>query len=1045
MRREERSVVGFFIRNFRFTYLIMAAIVALGAFSVFSLPREADPEIKIPFGVVTAFYPGASPTDVEELLTDKLEEKIKNLDNLRRYTSSSGQNISTIFVEFTAEADLRESYQKLRDAVSEARSGLPPEAEDPVVTEIRVNDFPIVVYNLVCEADAECALEQSADRIQSELESIAGVSKVEIVGGQEREFQVIVDQAKLTSYGFSLSQVIGAISRANFNQPVGDITIDGYKYSVRVEGRIAAAEALENVVVATYGDTPVFLKDLARVVDGFKEQETKARIGFPGEPSRPTVSLQLYKKTGGNIINIVAAADGRIAEFNTEHAAAATSIAKTSDNSFYIKDSLRTLGTSGLQTMALIVILLFLVLGLRGALITGISVPLAFLMALTFLYVQGETLNSIVLYSLVISLGIMVDNSIIIMEGINEFVVKYRKSPLNAALLSVWNYRWPITAGTLTTVAAFLPMLLVSGILGEFLSYIPITISATLLSSLFVALVVIPTLSSRLIRLKNGENNHESAAPAPKKLGRQYERCAGVINRVKCRYEALMKYIMPSRKRRRGVIIGVWLIFILAIAVPLTGMMEVKMFPNIDFETIYVTIEMPPGTVLEKTEETVRGAERIVAAVPEIRSYVTSLGSKLSFQGASGQGPNVATITVNLTPERERERRSTVIAADLREQLRAVRDGRIIIEEVNAGPPSGAPIEVRIYGPKIDELADIAARHENILKGIPGVINVQNSLNESVGEFTYTLDRQLANYYGLDIVSVAAALRQAVFGVKASAVTLEGEEVDITVRYDKRYFADANALKEFLVITPRGEYLPLSKIATIDLKPSLQAINHRDGERIVTVTANVAEGTNLQMALKTLDDERAGLTIPEDYRVVIGGELEEIAESYRETFLSMIIAVILIAFILVLQFNSFRQPFIILSTLPLAIIGVIIGLNLLRMPFSFPAFLGVVALAGVAVNNAIVLIDRINKNLELGMARIDGIIEAGVARLQPIFLTSLTTIAGIFPLVFADEIWRGFSIALIFGLAFSTVLTLVVVPILYNAITHKHRFTDKYD
>ncbi|MCU0679167.1 MAG: efflux RND transporter permease subunit [Planctomycetes bacterium] len=1049
LKREEKSLAGFFIKNYRFTYLIMAAILLLGGFAILAMPREADPEVKIPFAVVSTVFPGGSPVDVEELVTNKIEEKVKNLDDLRQYTSSSGQSVSSIFVEFAAEADLQASYQKLRDAVDEAKSGLPPEAEDPVVTEIRVNDFPIVVYSLVCAPAtpaAVCSLEEYAESIQSELEGIAGVSKAEIVGEEEREFQVIVDQARLVNYGLSLGQVIGAIARANFNLPAGRITIDGYEYGVRVQGKLPAAEALQDVVVATYDNTPVYLRDVAKIVDGYKEQETKARIGFFNEPSQPTISLQVYKKTGGNIINIVAAADQKIADLSVSRLPAAVKAVKTSDNSYYIKDSLNTLGFSGVQTMVLIFALLYLVLGWRGALITGLSVPIAFLMGFVFLYARGETLNSIVLYSLVISLGIMVDNSIIIMEGINEYVTKFRKSPLEAALLSVWNFKWPITAGTLTTVAAFLPMLLVSGILGEYLSFIPITISATLLSSLFVALVIVPMLSTRAIRVHN--NGQTGVRPAAngglKRLGGQYERCAGIVNRVKCRYEKLMRNIMASRARRRTIIISAWAVFCLAVLVPLTGLMKIQMFPPVDFETIYVTVEMPANTAQAKTDEVVKEAERIVAQLPEIKSYVTSLGTKLSFQGEGGRGPNLSTITANLKPAAERNRRSAAIAAELRGKLAALSSGRLSVDEVSAGPPTGAPIEVRIYGPDNAVLAQLADGVEKILAGQPEVINIESSVAESTGEFTYTIDRAQANYYGLDITAVAAHLRNAVYGAKASAVTLDGRDIDITVKYDERYFSDANALGGLLLATPRGEYIPLNKIASFSLEPALEAINHRDGERLVTVTADLAAGGDLPAVLAAFNEAAGSLKQPEDYRVVVGGELEDIAQSYRETFLSMIVAVIMIAFILVLQFNSFRQPFIILSTLPLAIIGVIAGLNLLRMPFSFPVFLGIVALAGVAVNDAIVLIDRINKNLELGMDRIEGIIEGGVARLQPIFLTSVTTIAGIFPLIFADEIWRGFSIALIFGLISSTILTLVVVPILYNAITHKDRFTAKY-
>ncbi|MFH1427390.1 MAG: efflux RND transporter permease subunit [Patescibacteria group bacterium] len=1041
LKKESRSMAGFFIRNFRFTYLIILAILVLGAFSLFSLPREADPEVKIPIAVVTTIFPGATPTDTEELITNKIEEKIKNLDDLKRYTSSSGQGVSSVVIEFAAEADLKDSYQKLRDEVSKAKPSLPPEAEDPIVTEIRISDMPIVTYSIVCQEDGreDCQIRDFVDRIQTALEGIADVSKVEIVGEEEREFQILASQTKLASYNISLGQIISAIARTNYNLPAGNIDIDGFNYSVRVKGKFKEISNLEEMVVTTFNNTPIYLKDIALVRDGFKERKTESRIGLPGQLTKDTISFQVYKKTGGNIINIVEAADLTVKKLKEKNLPKFLTIIKTNDNSWFIKDTLNTLGRSGLQTMVLIILLLFLVLGLRGAIITGVSVPIAFLIAFIFLYTNDQTLNSIVLYSLVISLGLMVDNSIIIMEGINEYITYHNKTPLEAALLSVWNFKWAITAGTLTTVAAFAPMLLVSGILGEFFSYIPKTISATLISSLFVALVIIPTLSSRFIKTK--ANGLQVGGQDKKIIHKRHKRFAGYINKIKKVYVRLMWSLLPNKKRRRLFMATAWILFILAVAIPATGMMKIEMFPPIDFDTFWITIEMPVGTTLENTKAKAAEVEEIVADIPELKSYVTSLGSLFSFDmGGGSSGAHVATIAVNIVDRSERDRKSYVIANECRKKVEATQGAIVKLEEGSAGPPTGAPIEVRIYGPETQELTIISTQIVNFLEDIEGTLNINDSLEEATGEFTFVIDKQQANYYGLDIITIASTLRNAIYGAKASAVTIGGEDIDITVKYDKDKFISVRDLENILIFTPKGENIALRQIAELSLEPSLLAINHRDGEEIVTVSAQKEDKANLAVILEELEKKINALNLPSGYRIEVGGEIEDIEQSYRELFLSMIVAVILIAFILVLQFNSFRQPFIILTTLPLAIIGVIIGLNILRMPFSFPAFLGIISLGGIAVNDAIVLVDRINKNCQAGMERVEAIIEAGQARMQPIFLTSLTTIAGIFPLLWASELWRPFSITLIFGLTFSTALVLVVVPILYLGFTRKDRF-----
>lgn len=1034
---EEKKITGFFIKNYRFTYLIIFAVVAMGLFSLFSLPREANPEIRVPFAVVTAVLPGANPSDTEELLTDKIEEKVKNLDDLKLYNSSSGQSFSSVFVEFDASADLEESFRKLREAVDEAKPNLPEEAEDPIVTEISFSDFPIVTYSLVGDyTDVE--LKEFADALQENFENIKDVSRVPLQGGREREFQVIIDQTKLVNFNISLSQVVGAIARTNFNLPAGNIEVDGFKYNVRVKGKFASAEVLNEVVVTTFKDSPVYIRDLGTVVDGFKDQETESRIGFKGVEPRNTISLQIFKQTGGNILDIVDEskevanklhADGTLPEDLT--------IELTNDNSVFIRDDLNRLGRSGIQTMILIVLILLIVLSFRGAFITGLSVPIAFLMAFIFLNIEGMTLNGIVLFSLVLSLGLMVDNSIVIIEGINEYITKYGKTVYEAAVLSVWNFKWAIIAGTMTTVSAFLPLLLVSGILGEFLGVMPKTISATLISSLFVAIVVIPTLISRFLKVKQLDNG--TTMRDRDKARHQHVR--NFRRWLKVHYSSFLRSVLPSKKRRRLMLGAAWLLFVLSVMLPATGLMKIEMFGNVDVDYFIMNIRLPAGSALIKTKAVTEQVERIIAEIPELDNYVTNIGSSLSLDvGAGGSSAtHLANLTVNLVDDKERDRKSFEVAESIRPQLNKIQGADIRVEELSAGPPTGAPIEMRLTGDDLIELADISTGIINYFEGIDGVINVRDSLEESTGDFTFTVDKQKANFYGLDIATIAGTLRNAIFGVEASTVTLDGDEIDITVKYNKDKFNDASDLENILIITPAGLTVPLRQVAELKIEPSLLSISHRNGDRVVIVRADVEEGVNLQNILKDFEEFTTSLTIPTNYAINVGGEVEDIEQSFRETFLSMIVAVILIAFILVLQFNSFRQPFIIIFVLPLAIIGVIFGLNVLRMPFSFTAFIGIVALSGIVVNDAIVLIDRVNKNISYGMEFIESIIEGGLARMQPIFLTTLTTVAGVFPLIFADELWRGLAVSIIFGLTFSTILTLIMVPIMYVGFCRKEK------
>lgn len=1024
-RKEEKSFFGFFIKNYRFTYLIIFASIVLGFFFLLTMPREADPEVKVPFASVLTIYPGANPNDVEELITNKLEEKIKDIDNLNKFSSSSGMGFSSIFVEFEAEADITSSMQKLRDATNQAKAQLPQESEEPIVSEINITDIPIVTYSLVGNfSDAE--LKEYADTLKQEFKSIKSVSRVNILGGLEKEIQVIVNQTSLANFNISLSQIINAIKSNNINLPIGDIEIDNLEYNIRAQGKYVNPENLGDIVVATYQNSPIYLREIAQINNTFKKQDTKSRIGTKEELPKNTISLQIFKKTGGNILSIVGDSQNAIKKLQeNENIPASLEVLKTNDNAAYIRKDIKTLGTSGLQTMVLIIIILFIAIGFRASIITSFSVPMAFLMAFIFLAAQDMTLNGMVLFSLVLSLGLMVDNSIVIIEGINEYSNKYKQSAYKASLLSIANYKWPIIAGTMTTISAFLPMLLVSGIMGQYLSIMPITISATLFSSLFVALVIIPTLSYRFVKKKNSNNdfNHEIQ----------------ILSKFKIKYEELLRKVFLNKRKRRLSLGAVWALFIIAVLIPAQGLMPIQMFPRVDIDYFVVNVELPIGSTLEQTSAIVSEIENKITKLPELDNFVTNIGTSASVgitDNQGGDGSHLASITVNLVDSGERKRASYEISQVMRDNLKSFTSAKITIEELSAGPPTGAPIEIRISGKNQDELSKALKQVKDIFSQIPGVINIKDNLEDSPGEFVFSFDQAKLNYYGLTTVSAASAVRSAVHGTKAGEVLQSGDDIDITVKYSEKEFQNVNDLRDILIFTSKGN-INLAEIAKIEIKPALLSIRHKDGNNVIILRADTETGVNLTEVLATFQNKLKEFNFSNDIKIETGGEVEDIDKSFRETFLSMIVAVLLISIILVLIFNSFRQPLIIIFTLPLAVIGVIFGLLLLGMPFSFTAFIGIVALSGIVVNDAIILIDRINKNLKAGVDFTESIVESGIARMQPILLTSLTTIAGIFPLIYADELWRGFSISVIFGLMFATILTLFVIPVMFYVLCHK--------
>ena len=1016
----------------------MGIIFLAGVYSIFTMPKESEPEIAIPYAMVNTFYPGANPDDVEQFVTEKLEEKIENLDNLKTYNSSSTVGMSSIFVEFSAEADIDKSIQELKDQVDSAKNSIAKEADDPIVTELNISDYPILTYSLFGDySDAQ--LKDYADMVQSELEGISGVSRVPIIGGVEREFQVLLDQKQIAAYNLSVAQIVSSITNSNINIPSGSIEIDDYEYNVRVKGRFEKITDLGDVVVANFRNTPIFLRDVAEVVDTFKDTKTQSSIGFAGGASQNAISLQIYIKTGGNIIDIVNDAEETIAVLNESNQFPdGLELLKTNDNAQFILDDIRTLGKSGLQTMVLIVLFLFAVLGIRGALITGFSVPIAFLIAFFVLDAQGMTINGIVLFSLVLSLGLMVDNSIIVMEGITEYITKYKKTPKQAALLAIWNYRWPIIAGTMTTVCAFAPMLLVSGIMGEYIGIIPKTISTTLIASLFTALIIIPTLAARKYKHINGNGNGDTDNVENKK--KKQHRSVWIstqIKRLNVHYIKHLKNILPYKKKRRKMILMAFGLFLIVSLLPVVGLVKVEMFPRIDIDYFVVNVKLPNGAVLDSTLEVSKEAEAIILEIPELENYVLNAGGSYSFQGGSSSSENLSNIIVNLSSTGDRDRKSYEIIESVRPQLEAISQAEIKIEALSGGPPTGQPIDVRIYGNDLGVLSGLAEDYKSVLENIEGTLNVDDTLEESTGEIVFYIDRDKAKLYGLDTATIAMSIRQAVYGASSSTVSVDGDDVDITVKFRKDKLRNVEDISNITISTFSGQSVLLSQVADVSFEPSVLSINRYEGERVVRVTSGTTTTGNVREITAEFNETRESMPVPDGYRVEIGGEVEEIQKSFTEMFLSMILAVILIFIILVLQFNSYKQPFIIIFSLPLAIIGAIFGLLVMRLPFSIPAFIGIIALSGIVVNDAIVLIDRINKNLARGVGFIDGIIEAGIARMKPIFLTSATTIAGIFPLTFTNEMWRGLGFSVIFGLLFATVLTLFFVPIMYAGMCRK--------
>ncbi|PIS04719.1 MAG: hypothetical protein COT81_04850, partial [Candidatus Buchananbacteria bacterium CG10_big_fil_rev_8_21_14_0_10_42_9] len=863
IERANQSVLGFFVRRMRITIILTAVIVLLGFYAVTTLQREADPEVKIPIAIVTTVFPGASPLDVEDLVTNEVESKLESLENLDEITSTSALGISTVVVEFQAEADLEESIRKLKDKVDEV-SDLPDDAADPVVTEVRANDFAIVTFSLIGDLTDE-ELKRIGKDVQDELEKINDVSRVNLIGAREREFSVEVNRGALDRSGVTLNQVISSIQQANHNFPLGSVDVDGINYNVRTVGKFLTGEELGRVAVGDTSSGQVLLRDVAEVKDQLAKAQTLSRISLKGSAPQPTVSLSVYKKTGGDIISIVDRARAAVEDMQARGSIPETvRVDVTNDNSQFIRDDLKTLGRSGIQTVFLILILLSIVLNRRKAIITAIAIPLIFFMALFIVKLQGGTLNSLTLFSLVLSLGLLVDTSIIILEGIQEGLRK-GYSPKDSALLSVQTYLWPVTAGVLTTISAFVPMLLVSGILGEYLKVLPITISSTLGSSLFIALVLLPGFIGWSL----------SKVPVEKQLKHTaYNRFIDWLER---KYRLAMDNLMNFKQYRKRLIAIVGTAFVAAMAILIIAI-PVEMFPQVDIDFFYVEIELPAGTVLEETEKVVADVERRLREIPEIESFVTSVGAgganTFNFGSSASNNSHLASITINLIDEKDRDKASYEVAKNLREQLSAIQGGRIVVDELNAGPPTGAPVEIRIIGDDLAVLNQLSREVVAMLESIEGVIEIESDEKISPPEFAFSLDQEKLGQYGLTSLSVGSVLRSAIYGFDATTVTAGDEDIEVVVRYPESILVTPEDVKNIEVNTPTGETIKLQQIADFNLTPALENIRHTDLKRIVNVRAQNEAGIPISQVLPRVEKGVAAIAKPAGHQIVIGGEVE---------------------------------------------------------------------------------------------------------------------------------------------------------------------------
>ena len=1023
------------IKRYVTVFTLMVVVVFMGANSYMALPRESTPDVKIPFVVVMAPYFGTSPGDMENLVTRKLEQQLKGIADLEEMTSISSEGFSQVVLEFDTDVEMSDALQKVRDAVEMAKPDLPQDVrEDLTIQEISSSDWPIMQIVLSSDYDA-VELKKVGEDLQEELERIPGVLAVNLSGGVEQEVRIDVDAKRLRFYGLGFIDVSDAIRFENVTIPGGSLPLGTYDYQIRVPGEFKSIDVIPDILINPGVETPVYIRDVAEVSLGLKDRESISRLN-----GQEAVVLTVTKRSGENIIRIAdeihAKLDALLPGFPE-----GTQLSVTGDVSVFIRDMVNELENNIISGLILVVLVLFLFLGTRNSLFIAAAIPFSMLISFMVLRALDVTLNMVVLFSLILALGMLVDNAIVIVENIFRFRMR-GKSRAEAAREATDQVSGAVIASTLTTICAFGPLIFWPGIMGEFMRYLPITVVVTLIASLIVALVFNPVLCARFMTVpKDG---------GPKK--RPGNRLLEMGLRG---YEPILRWALHHRAMTlTGMTVLLFLVFILF------GMFNsgVELFPDSEPTYAYVGIEAPSGTRLEVSDVFSNQVEAEVAKLPEMVAFVTEVGGATNQGLTSGAGSShLTTVSMEFIKHEERTHNTRTLIEDLRHALAAFTGARLTIDKQEHGPPTGAPVTIEISGDNFALLGELAEQVRERIRDIAGLVDLEDDYDRGRPEILIRPSLEKAARLGIRTMDLASLLRTAIHGEDVSKYRVGEDEYDIVVRLDEPSRRSVEDIED-LTVFYEGEHIPITAFAEVSYEAGLGAIQRIDSQRVVTVTADAAAGYNGNALLAQAQRRLIDFPLPQGYHIDYAGESEDQAEAQAFLSEAFVIVIMLIMLVLITEFTSVTVPFVIIISVALSLIGVLAGLLITRTPFGIiMTGVGVISLAGVVVNNAIVLLDYVIKLRQRGLDKFDALVRAGLTRFRPVCLTAITTVLGLIPLttgfsvdfkkllradfgnalVIGGEMadyWGPMGVAVIWGLVVATFLTLVVVPVMYSAI-----------
>ena len=1056
-------VTSFSIKHFMAVLVMCLGVILLGSGSYISMPRENFPEVKVPVVTVTTFMTGANPSDVEISITIPLETSLEGVEGLEELRSTSSEGMSLIILEFDPKIETEVALSRIRDAVDKSKGDLPPEVDEPVVKEFSLSgDIPVIVLNLVGnERIALSQLYELAEKIEDILKRIPGVLDIKLRGGRDRVILVEVDPERLRYYKLTLAQMQAVLMATNRNVSAGTTEGATTRIVMRAPGEFQTPGEIFDLVIGSSPDgTPVYMHDIAMVRYSFEDEISRARhydfTAPDGENStnryidaQKSVTIEIMKKSGENLLILKDEVMEIIHGLSlSEDVDIITSLDQSKEVRMMLSDLENGIGTS----LILVLLVIFIGLGARNAFLVAMAIPFSMLISIICLSMMGFTLNMMVLYSLILALGMLVDNAIVIVENIYRHYSMGLSRPA-AAVKGTSEVAWPVIASTATTVGAFLPMIFWPGIMGEFMGFLPKTVIIVLLSSLFVALVINPTLCSLMMkRKKHGLKNvdHKSERPT-------YP--------VVVLYGRLLEFMLY---RPYWTLTTSAVLFVLAISLYTAFGVGTEFFPSLDPNNILCSVKPPEGVSLDESnrlswqmEDRIFGKTGSGYDNPVENLKYASVTVGLGEGGGSGEeGSGPIRSRIQFVDRDYRTENTSVTVSEIRDRIEGLdREGNRITYPLygaefdvitpNEGMDTGKPISIDIFGENLNRMTDVIEDMKKIMTDTEGVAKPTDDAATSQPTLEWRIDRARAGMFGLDQNTVASILQLAVGGIRSGTFGHGDDEQDILFRMPEWHRTTTGQLENVTVPTPTGGFVPITSLAIAELVPGPVSIKHFDRKRVLNAGAEVQPWVRADADVRARFQEKVGYyTFPPGISYRFGGAAEEEQESTDFLIKAFVIAIFIICMVLVLQFNSVMLPAIVMVSVVLSLIGVLAGLLVFELPFGIiMSGIGVISLAGVVVNNAIVLLDAIRQIQQRGVKVYDAVITAGMIRFRPVLLTAITTILGLVPMAFKFSIdfanfsyqyntetaqyWQSMAVVIIFGLLIATLLTLGVVPTLY--------------